>query len=336
MIFGSDNRDMTAHPGPFSKFPSPPTPNYRRRQTWAAHPEHKPLMAWPAGASHVPSAAGFGEAVADVFFIHPTTFRGMDRPWNASWDDAEISAVTDAWPIKHQASLYRSVGRVFAPRYRQAHLRTFYLRDEDSMAALELAYDDVRRAFISFLSNISKAGPIVIAGHSQGSFHGVRILQEFFDGTPLQSRLVAAYLPGYPIPGDAFHNIQFADGPGQVGRVHSWMTFAEGYTPDFHASHIAGSTSIHPILFRTESDVWNNWDMHQGVLTRKFKLRHKGSISAALHNGMVWIKPMRIMLGPLLRLKNWHVADVNLFWENIRINLNDQILMHHQLQQRKP
>ena len=45
---------------------------------------------------------------------------------------------------------------------------------------------------------------------------------------------------------------------------------------------------------------------------------------------------MRIMLGPLLRLKNWHVADVNLFWENIRINLHDQINMHHQLQQRKP
>ena len=84
------------------------------------------------------------------------------------------------------------------PRYRQAHLRTFFLRGEDSHAALELAYSDVRRAFLRFLQSIDRTTGIVIAGHSQGSYHGSRILQEFFDGTPLQARLIAAYLPGYP------------------------------------------------------------------------------------------------------------------------------------------
>lgn len=332
MIFGSDNRDMTAYPGQFTRFHPPAIPDYSLRETWAAHPDHRPLKDWPSGVAHVPSAAGFGEAVADVFFIHPTTFRGLNKPWNAPWDDPEISAVTDEWPIRHQASLYRSVGRVFAPRYRQAHLRTFYLRGEDSHAALELAYDDVRRAFIRFLSKISNEGPIVIAGHSQGSYHGVRILQEFFDGSPLQSRLVAAYLPGYPIPSNTFHDIQFADSPGQVGRVHSWMTFAEGFHPEFHGSHIGGSQSIHPVLFTTTPDEWNNWDEHQGILTRKFKLRHQGTISAALHDGMLWIKPMKILLGPMLRLKNWHVADVNLFWENLRINLQHQIQVFNTIQ----
>jgi hypothetical protein len=332
MIFGSDNRDMTAYPGPFSKFPPPPAPDYSRRETWAAHPQYNPLKAWPAGVAHVPSTAGFGEAVADIFFIHPTTFRGLDNPWNAAWDDKEIAAVTDAWPIRHQASLYRSVGRVFAPRYRQAHLRTFYLRGEDSHASLEFAYDDVRRAFIRFLSTISNEGPIVIAGHSQGSYHGVRILQEFFDGSPLQARLVAAYLPGYPIPQDAFHTIKFADGPGQIGRVHSWMTFAEDFHPEYFDSHIRGSASIHPVLFTTDADVWNNWEEHHGVLTRKFKMRHRGAISAALHDGMLWIKPMKVMLGPLLRLKNWHVADVNLFWENLRINLQQQMRVYREIQ----
>lgn len=203
MIFGNDHRDKTEHPGPFADFPPPPEPDYARPEAWAAHPDHAPLSAWPAEVGAIPPAPGGTADAVQTFFIHPTTFRGFDVGWNAPWDDPTIAEITDAWPMRHQASLFRSVGRVTAPRYRQAHLRTFSLRGADSHAALELAYSDVRRAFLRFLQSIDRTTGIVIAGHSQGSYHGSRILQEFFDGTPLQARLIAAYLPGYPIPAES-------------------------------------------------------------------------------------------------------------------------------------
>ena len=143
---------------------------------------------------------------------------------------------------------------------------------------MELAYSDVRRAFLRFLQSIDRTTGIVIAGHSQGSYHGSRILQEFFDGTPLQARLIAAYLPGYPIPAESLIDIPFADR-----------------------------------------------EAHGGIVNRKFKLRHERSLSGALHDGMLWIKPLRVLKAALFAMKNWHVADYNLFWENIRLNLTRQV-----------
>ena len=40
---------------------------------------------------------------------------------------------------------------------------------------------------------------------------------------------------------------------------------------------------------------------------------------------MLWIKPLRILGAALFAMKNWHVADYNLFWENIRHNLERQV-----------
>lgn len=263
-----------------------------------------------------------------TFFIHPTTFRGLGVGWNAAWDDPTIATITDEWPLRHQASLFRSVGRVYAPRYRQSHLRTFFLRGADSQAALELALSDVRAAFMRFMQDLPPEAGIIIAGHSQGSHHGWRLLQEFFDGTELQPRLVAAYLPGFPIPADSFHSIPFADREGHVGAVHSWMTFAESFTPEFHASHMTDTKVVHPILWTDQEGLWNHWDAHDGIVTRNYRLRHRGALSGTLHQGMLWIKPLRVLGSAMFAMKNWHVADYNLFWENVRTNLLKQVELY--------
>ena len=103
------------------------------------------------------------------------------------------------------------------------------------------------------------------------------------------------------------------------------MTFAEGFTPEFHASHMQNVRMVHPILWTAEDGVWNHWGAHGGIVNRKFKLRHKHALSGALHEGMLWIKPLRVLGAALFAMKNWHVADYNLFWENIRLNLTRQV-----------
>ena len=325
MIFGSDHRDKTEHPGPFASFIPPPVPDYALPEAWAKHPLHDPIRDWPAKVPAVPVSPGQHPQPVHTFFIHPTTFRGLGVGWNAEWNDPEISAITDEWPLRHQASLFRAVGRVTAPRYRQAHLRTFFLRGADSRAALELAYSDVRKAFMHFIQKLDQGTGIIIAGHSQGSHHGWRLLQEFFDGTALQPRLVCAYLPGYPIPGNSLQHIPFADREAHVGAIHAWMTFAESLVPEFHETHMDGTRMVHPILWTPEEGQWNHWDAHEGIITRGFKLRHKGALSGALHDGMLWIKPLRVLGAGMFAMKNWHVADYNLFWDNIRLNLVRQV-----------
>ena len=48
----------------------------------------------------------------------------------------------------------------------------------------------------------------------------------------------------------------------------------------------------------------------------------RASLSGALHQGMLWIKPLRVLGAGMFAMKNWHVADYNLFWDNIRANLD--------------
>jgi len=328
MIFGSDHRDKTEHPGPFASFVPAPAPDYSSARAWAAHPTFGPMRHWPSRVSSLPASPAGQELSIHTFFIHPTTFRGLNVGWNAAWDDMAIATITDEWPIRHQASLFRSVGFVSAPRYRQAHLRTFFLRGADSQAALELAYTDVRAAFLHFLASIPENAGIVIAGHSQGSHHGWRLLREFLDGSELQPRLVAAYLPGFPIAGDSLRHIPFADREAHVGAVHGWMTFAESFTPEFHATHLQNVRMVHPILWTDQEGIWNHWDAHDGIITRAFKLRHKGALSGTLHDGMLWIKPLRVLGSGMFAMKNWHVADYNLFWENVRSNLEKQVELY--------
>ena len=130
-----------------------------------------------------------------------TTFtRESDTlPSNARIDDAYINAKTDYSTILYQASVFNLHCRVFAPRYRQAHIQNFYSSDTSkSKAAFEQAYNDIKTAFEYYLAHYNQGRPIIIAGHSQGAFLSERLLKEFFENKPLQKQLVAAYIIGWP------------------------------------------------------------------------------------------------------------------------------------------
>ena len=177
---------------------------------------------------------------AEVFFIHPTML--LEGPaWNADLDDEEMNESVDVWPIRHQASAFAGAGRVFAPRYRQAHVRIFSLGDSLSWAAAEIAYQDVKAAFLKFLE-WSDGRPIVLAGHSQGSFHGRRLLQEFFDGKALSERLVAAYLPGMDMYAHEFDALPVARRRSATTQAVAFLPVCSSWALSSHATPTAGST----------------------------------------------------------------------------------------------
>ena len=143
-----------------------------------------------------PRRAGIGHLTVDVFFVHPTQlFKG--EHWNAHLDNRTVNALNTKYPMRLQASAFNIGGRLYAPAYRQAHIGVFTWQDSTSWKALELAYADVKASFEHYLARWNDGRPIILAGHSQGSWHIRWLLQEFFDGKPLQEQLVVAYAPGF-------------------------------------------------------------------------------------------------------------------------------------------
>jgi hypothetical protein len=199
-------------------------PDYRQARYWAALPEKA------SAAKLVPGGgSGVDSAPADVFYIHPTSYISGES-WNAplfvdsrAWEMVDII-------LGAQASAFNGCCEIYAPHYRQATLWSFLDRSENGERALELAYSDVRRAFGEFLDRNGDR-PFIVASHSQGTYHALRLLSEAVDGTPLQQRLVAAYLIGYWVPMDTFgrtlKHIDPCDSATDTGCIVHWSTYGE-------------------------------------------------------------------------------------------------------------
>ena len=179
---------------PFTALPDATAPDYAKPASWVARPDlaDDPARWLPPGVTR--SASG----PAAIFYVAPTTFLDRTR-WNAPLDDAAANYRLDLF-TRSQASALNGVGAVWAPRYRQATFGAFLAAtDPRSTQALDFAYRDVARAFDAFVAAQPAGRPIILAGHSQGSYHLVRLLREKVRGTPLARRIAAAYLIGWPI-----------------------------------------------------------------------------------------------------------------------------------------
>ena len=202
-----------------------PAPDYSQMTAWAAFPgraSHANDM--PAGVTEKTSTG------VAVFFVHPTTYLSplLD---NAAFDaDGGVGERIDNVVLMRQASAFNSCCDIYAPRYRQASLRAITTNSPEAYAIDDLAYSDVNRAFDAFLSTV-KDRPFILASHSQGSIHALRLLQQHVIGTPLQSRMVAAYLIGVALPQDiAQLGMPICDAPERTGCVLTWNSVAEGHT----------------------------------------------------------------------------------------------------------
>lgn len=201
---------------PYQVYDPPPAPDYADRKAWALMPADP--------------VADDGVAV-DVFFIHPTTYDG-GREWNAPVDHAEANQTLTRVMLPNYAGPFVRVGRIFAPRYRQASLYTRLTLRDDARDARRFAYGDVRTAFRTYLERYNDGRPFVLAGVEQGGELAARLLREEIAARPeVKARLVAAYLintavpsadygPGAPIPACATRE--------QTGCVVAWASAVEG------------------------------------------------------------------------------------------------------------
>ena len=203
-------------------------PDYYQASGWAARPgmADDPTIWRPQGAP----AQARGDVA--VFFIPPTA--ALDnRRWNGNSAD-RLTATRLAGFLRTEASALADAGPLWAPHYRQAVLGSFLADTPEArakaQAAQDLAYGDVLVAFRRFLDRQPPGSPIILAGHSQGALHLLRLLKEEVAGRPLAARIVAAYAVGWPVSITAdlpALGLPACERRDQARCLLSWQSFAE-------------------------------------------------------------------------------------------------------------
>lgn len=294
----------------------PPPPNYASIKSWVEHP-NKEIHYASLPKNYVDNLS-ISNPQIDVFFVHPTLyFKGNN--WNADINNEMLNKKIGNSAIKHQASVFLGIANIYAPHYRQMHIHS-YSDLKNGYQAYDIAYSDVKEAFLYYWKNFNKSKKFILAGHSQGTNHCERLLKEvILKNKNMKDLLVISYLPGMPIT-QIHKDLPFCSLPNQLGCFLSWRTLAEGYLPsDWNTND--SISCVNPISWRTDTTL-SERDQHQGILFRNHKITYPKSISAYIYNGVVWIKPIKIPFARFYKMKNYHIADYNLFWNNIRDNLS--------------
>jgi hypothetical protein len=306
-------------------------PDYSKAENWVERPGSATSdSAWlPDG---VPPSTGVRTAA--TFYIHPTTYLETDR-WNAplvpsGQDEARIHLFT-----RSQASAFNAVSEVWAPRYRQAAYGAFLLKSDDATKALDLAYRDVLAAFDAFLAAQPAGRPIIVAGHSQGSLHLLRLLAD--RRAQLKGRLVAAYVGGWPVSTTAdlpATGLATCTSVDQPGCLLSWQSFGEPANTNLVTDAWVGNTGANGGIRRREDMLCVNPltgtagaeappSANLGTLTPDSTFATagltRGQVGARCDHGFLIITGVIPALGPfVLPGNNYHVYDYALFWGSIR------------------
>ena len=157
-----------------------------------------------------------------VFFIHPTTYFG--RNWNQPINDLKSVSLLEERIVPNQVNVFSSCCNIYVPKYRQATIFTFVASEKNARQAFEVAYQDVRNAFSQFFEQLGGNYPFIIASHSQGSMHAVRLLRDFGRDKSFHMNFVVGYLIGYDITDGQISPYNVCEKETDIRCIVGWNT----------------------------------------------------------------------------------------------------------------
>lgn len=194
--------------------------------------------------------------ISDLFFICPTVDIGEtgDKSMKLSNEKVRNNFIG---AINMEIGIYDENSTVYAPFYRQATMTVSLPPNNDEFEdRLDIAYSDIREAFIYYLENCDPSRPLIIASFSQGTIMAKRLLKEFFGDDSLRKRLVAAYLIGWSITREEYDEMPWikpAEGETDTGVVIAFDAEAEDIDDTIMVKKGVKTVSINPLNWRTDS-----------------------------------------------------------------------------------
>jgi len=296
-------------------FEVPQAPDYTDLDNWAGHAEKLDIT----DSVFVPTPRTFD---VPVFYVYPTVhFPKKGGSWNADSYAEEVRERTH-YAVKMQSSAFNVAGPVYAPYYRQAAFQVYNVApNTTTVNAYNLAYDDVRTAFEQFLVDIGPDVPFVLAAHSQGTNHLERLIRNEFD-KELQDRLVIAYLVGMPVIADStFLPIPLCEDPLQTGCFVSWRTFHKSAESPDNGVMIG---VVNPLSWDTSTVEVPAADNPGSVVFENGEAM-PGLIGAQIQDGIIIADRPKFKGSWLIRTKDYHRGDINLYYISIRENLEARL-----------
>lgn len=196
---------------------------------------------------------GEGKA-ADLFIICPTVDLGTDGHSNMSLADEQTKA-NFVGALNMQRGIYDASCRMYAPYYRQATLADYSLSAQEAAPYFNLAYSDVRAAFMYYMQRENNCRPFVLSGFSQGAEMCLRLLKEFGKTDFVQDNMVACYAIGWrftPQEAEQYPYIRPAQSAGDLGTVIMFNSEAPEVTASLMVPQGAKSFCINPLNWRTD------------------------------------------------------------------------------------
>ena len=314
-------------------------PDYDAKSGWLARPDiaGNPSFWTPKGYFHA------DKPEVSVFYVTPTTYLD-NAAWNDPGDDQRSNDFRKR-VVKGQATAFTSVGEVWSPNYRQAAFGAFMAPGKDATAALDFAYADVLRAFDAFVTQAPADRPIILAGHSQGSLHLLRLLRERVAGQPIAARIVAVYAVGWPISTTA--DLPTLGLPGcakaqDEGCILSWQSFALPADPKYLAEVYDSGVGFTGLPRKGTPMLCVNPlnGFERGTQPKEANL---GALVPSGDGGEPTLEAARVpakcqpqgllTIGEppfgfgqmVLPGNNYHVWDYSLFWANIRVDVERRL-----------
>lgn len=338
LIWRDDIISTTLDPKePFQTYDPPPAPNYVMRSAWALLPDD-------------PDSWTTQDGPADIFFVHPTTYDGGED-WNAPIDDRRSAQLLERTMLPNYAGPFQQVGRVFAPRYRQAGLYSFLTNRDDAREARRFAFGDVRRAFEQFRTRFNRGRPVVIVGVEQGARLASRLIREIAIEDPaLTSRIAGVYLIDVATRSEVYGRdgvLPACTRRAEARCVVGWASVRDGdqegaarilerafvWDDAGQLVPLAGRPTlcVNPLTgaANTTADARSNlgaanatgmeWGARPGFLPRQ--------VSAACRNGLLWVSQPT---SPSLRISGtWtdqrKVAPYNLFYADLEADAKARV-----------
>ena len=272
-----------------------------------------------------------------VFFVPPTSFlKAGGTAWNATLDDTTTNNRARIF-LRGLASPFNRADEIWAPKYRQAAAGAFLTDKPEAQQAIDAAYEDVAQAFDYFLESVDQDKPIVLAGHSQGAIHVLRLLMDRAEAADMRDRIVAVYAIGWPISIE--HDLPALPLPAcasaqQAGCIVAYSAFSDDGNADFIKRRYEATPGfdgeprgdgpilcVNPLTGGTGGEAPASANL--GTLKPSADLSSGELIVGAIparcnEDGLLLIGDPPELGEGVLPGGNYHVYDIPLFWKNLQ------------------
>ena len=127
-----------------------------------------------------------------------------------------------------------------------------------------------------------------------------------------------------PVPDNYFSNIPVCKSAEQTGCFVSWRTYRNGYEPEFLKTEKFKSIVVNPLTWNTD-ETYASKELNKGAVMKNFNKNVPAVVDAQIHGNILWSCKPDVFGKIFFTKKNFHIGDINLFYENIRENVRLRI-----------